>query len=110
MLQDPACFCIQFLSHRIAKIQIHSGNSLETATGFWYSELLHLLLTEHFLSECNTLVFQYYLMSIVCLFVPMGVRGKPRMYCSLLAYCTARFGRSNFGNQMPPRLPKRSAL
>jgi hypothetical protein len=26
----------------------------------------------------------------------LGVRGKPRMYCSLLAYCTARFGRSNF--------------
>jgi hypothetical protein len=29
----------------------------------------------------------------VCL---LGVRGKTRMYCSLLAYCTARFGRSNF--------------
>jgi hypothetical protein len=28
----------------------------------------------------------------VCVFVSMGVRGKPRMYCSLLAYCTARFG------------------
>jgi hypothetical protein len=33
----------------------------------------------------------------VFLFVLMGVRGKPRMYYSLLAYCTARFGRSNFG-------------
>jgi hypothetical protein len=30
--------------------------------------------------------------------------------CSLLAYCTARFGRSNFGHQMPPRLPTRFAL
>jgi hypothetical protein len=40
----------------------------------------------------------------------LGVRGKPRMYYSLLAYCTARFGRSNFGHQMPPRLPPRSAL
>jgi hypothetical protein len=37
-------------------------------------------------------------------FVFMGVRGKPRMYCSLLAYCTARFGRSNFCYQMPPTL------
>jgi hypothetical protein len=46
-----------------------------------------------------------------CLFVVvMGVRGKPRMYYSLLAYCTARFGRSDFGHQMPPRLPTRSAL
>jgi hypothetical protein len=26
----------------------------------------------------------------------LGVCGKPRMYCSLLAYCTTRFGRSNF--------------
>jgi hypothetical protein len=40
----------------------------------------------------------------------MGVRSKPRVYCSLLAYCTARFGRSNFVHQMPPRLPTRSAL
>jgi hypothetical protein len=40
-------------------------------------------------------------LKFVCLFVSMGVRGKPRMYCSLLAYCTARFGRSNFGHQMP---------
>jgi hypothetical protein len=40
----------------------------------------------------------------------MGVRGKPQVYCSLLAYCTTRFGRSNFGHQMPPRLPTRSAL
>jgi hypothetical protein len=38
----------------------------------------------------------------VCLFVSLGVRGKPRVYCSLLAYCTARFGRSNFGLQMRP--------
>jgi hypothetical protein len=30
------------------------------------------------------------------LFVSMGVREKPRVYCSLLAYCTACFGRSNF--------------
>jgi hypothetical protein len=30
----------------------------------------------------------------------MGVRGKPRVYCNLLAYRTARFGRSNFGHQM----------
>jgi hypothetical protein len=44
------------------------------------------------------------------LFVSLGVRGKPRMYCTLLAYCTARFGRSDFGHQMPPRLPARSAL
>jgi hypothetical protein len=47
---------------------------------------------------------------LVCLFVSIGVRGKPRMYCSMLAYRTARFGRSNFGHQMPPRLPTRSAL
>jgi hypothetical protein len=40
--------------------------------------------------------------SFLCLFVSMGVRGKPRMYYSLLAYCTARFGLSNFGHQMPP--------
>jgi hypothetical protein len=32
------------------------------------------------------------------------------VYYSLLAYCTARFGRSNFGHKMPPRLPTRSAL
>jgi hypothetical protein len=31
----------------------------------------------------------------------MAVRGKPRVYCSLLAYCTARSGRFNFGHQMP---------
>jgi hypothetical protein len=36
------------------------------------------------------------------LFVCMGVRGKPRMYCSLLVYCTARFGRSYF---WPPDAP-----
>jgi hypothetical protein len=42
----------------------------------------------------------------VCLFVSMGVRGKPRMYYSLLSYCTSRFGRSNFA----PRLLTRSAL
>jgi hypothetical protein len=39
--------------------------------------------------------------------------GRPRqatMYCSLLAYCTARFGRSNFGHQIPPRLPTRWKL
>jgi hypothetical protein len=48
--------------------------------------------------------------SVTCLFVSLGVRGKPRVYCSLLAYCTARFGRPNFGHQMPPRLPTRSAL
>jgi hypothetical protein len=29
-------------------------------------------------------------------FVSMGFRGKPLMYYSLLAYCNARFGRSNF--------------
>jgi hypothetical protein len=33
----------------------------------------------------------------------MGVHGKLWMYYSLLAYCTAHFGRSNFGHQMPPR-------
>jgi hypothetical protein len=47
---------------------------------------------------------------IVLLFVSMCVRGKPRMYCSLLAYCTARFGLSNFDHQMTSRLPMRSAL
>jgi hypothetical protein len=46
----------------------------------------------------------------VCLFVSMGVRGKPRVYCSLLTYCTSRFGRFNFRHQMSPRLPTRSAL
>jgi hypothetical protein len=46
----------------------------------------------------------------VCLFVSMAVRGKPRMYCSLLPYCTARFGRTNFGHQSPPPLPTRYAL
>jgi hypothetical protein len=37
----------------------------------------------------------------VCLFVSMGVRGKPRIYYSLLTYFNARFGLSNFGHQMP---------
>jgi hypothetical protein len=32
------------------------------------------------------------------------------VYCSLLAYCTARFRRSNFGHEMPPRLSTRSTL
>jgi hypothetical protein len=43
------------------------------------------------------------------LFVYMGVRGKPRVYCRLLAYCTACFGRSNFGHKMTRayrRIPK----
>jgi hypothetical protein len=44
------------------------------------------------------------------LFVSMGVRGKPRMYYSLAGLLYRRFGRSNFGHQMPPRLPTRSAL
>jgi hypothetical protein len=44
------------------------------------------------------------------LFVSTGVRGNPRVYYSLLAYSTARFGRSDFGHQMPPRLPTRSAI
>jgi hypothetical protein len=48
--------------------------------------------------------------NISVLFVYMGVGGKPWVYYSLLAYCTARFGRSNFGHQMPPCLPTRSAL
>jgi hypothetical protein len=47
---------------------------------------------------------------VFCLFVSVGVRGKPRMYCSLLAYCTARFGRSDFSHQIPLRLPTRPAL
>jgi hypothetical protein len=33
---------------------------------------------------------------LLLLLLLLGVRGKLRMYCSLLAYCTARFGRSNF--------------
>jgi hypothetical protein len=49
-------------------------------------------------------------MTSVCLFVSMGVCGKPRMYYSLLTYCTARFGRSNFGHKVRPRLPTLSAL
>jgi hypothetical protein len=44
--------------------------------------------------------------TVVCL----GIHGKPRMYYSLLAYRTTRFGRSNFGHQMPARQPTRSAL
>jgi hypothetical protein len=36
------------------------------------------------------------LFRVSLLLLLLGVRGKPRMYCSLLAYCTARFGRSNF--------------
>jgi hypothetical protein len=53
--------------------------------------------------QTDALEFKYLILSptFVCLFVSMGVRGKPRMYCSLLAYCTARFGRSKFGHQMP---------
>jgi hypothetical protein len=43
-------------------------------------------------------------------FVVVGVRGKPRMHYSLLAYYTVRFGRSNLVHQMPPRLTTRSAL
>jgi hypothetical protein len=46
----------------------------------------------------------------LCLFVSRGVRSKPWMYCSLLAYCTVRLRLSNFVHQMPPRLPTRSAL
>jgi hypothetical protein len=42
--------------------------------------------------------------------VVVGVCGKPQMYYSLLAYWTARFGRSNFDHQMPSRLPTCSAL
>jgi hypothetical protein len=33
---------------------------------------------------------------LLLLLLLLGVRGKPRVYCSLLAYFTARFGRSNF--------------
>jgi hypothetical protein len=52
-------------------------------------------------SEASGFLLHRWLLSfqkklLPCLFVSMGVRGKPRMYCSLLAYCTARFGRSNF--------------
>jgi hypothetical protein len=37
----------------------------------------------------------------VCLFVSMDVRGKPRMYCSLLAYCTARFDVPTLATRCP---------
>jgi hypothetical protein len=44
----------------------------------------------------------------------LGVRGKPRMYRSLLAYCTARFFFFNVPisrlRDAPARLPTRSAL
>jgi hypothetical protein len=53
----------------------------------------------------------HFILSFVCLFVCF--HGRPRQttdYYSLLAYCTAHFGRSNFGHQKPPRLPTRSAL
>jgi hypothetical protein len=57
-------------------------------------------------SNCHVTYSRYLLTlltkCISCLFVSVGVRGKPRMYCSLLAYCTARFGRSNCGHQVPP--------
>jgi hypothetical protein len=43
------------------------------------------------------------------LFVCFHGRLQATMYYSLLAFCTARFGHSNFGQQMPPRL-SRSAL
>jgi hypothetical protein len=64
------------------------------------------------IAQNNRLVLfkQIGFLPFVCSFVSVGVRGKPRMYCSLPAYCTARFGRSNFGHQIPPRLPTRSAL
>jgi hypothetical protein len=39
---------------------------------------------------------------LVYLFVSLDVRGKPRMYYSLLAYCTTSFERSNF---WPPDTP-----
>jgi hypothetical protein len=49
----------------------------------------------------------------IYVYLDSGYRGFcfcGRPHCSLLAYCTARFGRSKFGHQMPPRLPTRSAL
>jgi hypothetical protein len=36
-----------------------------------------------------------------CLFLSVGVRCKPRMYCSLLAYCIARFGISTLATTCP---------
>jgi hypothetical protein len=39
--------------------------------------------------------YKCHLLSTLLLLL-LGVRGKPRMYCSLLAYCTARFGPSSF--------------
>jgi hypothetical protein len=49
---------------------------------------------------------------ILCLFVCL-FNGRPRQatdYYSVFVHCTARFGRSNFGHQMPPLLQTRSAL
>jgi hypothetical protein len=39
--------------------------------------------------------YAVYLTLLLLLLLLLGVRGKPRMYRSMLAYCTARFGRSN---------------
>jgi hypothetical protein len=44
----------------------------------------------------------------VCMFVCF--HGRPRQATDVLQPTTARFGRSNFGHQMPPRLRTRSAL
>jgi hypothetical protein len=72
-----------------------------------YLVLMSSLCTFHFMSDTSQSetplyrVFRRGWCLFVCSFVSMGVRGKPRVYCSLLAYCSARFGRSTFGHQMP---------
>jgi hypothetical protein len=75
-------------------------------TVIWKSYILlsHSVLLQQLLLK---LLLLQLLLLFVCL---LGVRGKPRINYRLLAYCTARFGRSNFGRQMSPRLPTRFAL
>jgi hypothetical protein len=51
-------------------------------------------------------------MILLLLLLLLGVRGKPRMYRSLLAFCTARFLNIPISRlrNAPARLPTRSAL
>jgi hypothetical protein len=90
--------------------QTNGRNMQETIINNDYSSTAHFVAITTVLYRVKVQLSKTKVYTIVCLFVSLGVRGKSRVYCSLLAYCTARFGRSNFGHQMPPRLPTRSAL
>jgi hypothetical protein len=62
--------------------------------------------TETFVQICNpTSVFE-----VLFSLFPWAPVASHGCTTAQLAFCTARFRRSNFGHQMPPRLPTRSAL